>query len=116
MKVKVLISQSCPALCDPKDWSLPDSSIPGILQAILQPRSGLPFPSAGDFPDPGTKAGSSALQADSLLFEPKLWFTYALKYALILHIKIKTNFHLLNIFACYIPDTMNTVNYLPSRN
>ena len=52
MKVKVLISQSCPALCDPKDWSLPDSSIPGILQAILQPRSGLPFPSAGDFPDP----------------------------------------------------------------
>ena len=32
--------------------------------------SGLPFPSPGDFPDPGTKPGSPALQADSLLSEP----------------------------------------------
>ena len=28
--------------------------------------SGLPFPSPGDFPDPGIKPGSPALQADSL--------------------------------------------------
>ena len=29
-------------------------------------RSGLPFPSPGDLPDPGTEPGSPALQADSL--------------------------------------------------
>ena len=32
--------------------------------------SGLPFPSPGDFPDPGIDPGSPALQADSLPFEP----------------------------------------------
>ena len=32
--------------------------------------SGLPFPSPGDLPDPGIKAQSPALQADSLLSEP----------------------------------------------
>ena len=31
---------------------------------------GLPFPSPGDLPDPGTEPGSPALQADSLLSEP----------------------------------------------
>ena len=31
--------------------------------------SGLPFPSPGDLPDPGVKAWSLALQADSLLSE-----------------------------------------------
>ena len=33
-------------------------------------RSGYPFPSPGDLPDPAIKPGSSALQADSLPFEP----------------------------------------------
>ena len=32
--------------------------------------SGLPFPSAGDLPDPGIEPGSPALQADSLPTEP----------------------------------------------
>ena len=32
--------------------------------------SGLPFPSTWDLPDPGIKAGSPALQADTLLSEP----------------------------------------------
>ena len=32
--------------------------------------SGLPFPSVGDLPNPGTEPGSPALQADSLLSEP----------------------------------------------
>ena len=35
MKVKVLIVQSCPTLCDPMDCSLPDSSVHGILQARI---------------------------------------------------------------------------------
>ena len=33
-------------------------------------RSGLPFPSLGDLPDPGVKLGSPVLQADSSLTEP----------------------------------------------
>ena len=32
--------------------------------------SGLPFPSPGDFPDPGIEPGSPALGADVLLSEP----------------------------------------------
>ena len=32
--------------------------------------SGLPFPSAGDLPNPGIKPGSPALQADVLPSEP----------------------------------------------
>ena len=32
--------------------------------------SGLPFPSAGDLPEPGIETMSPALQADSLLSEP----------------------------------------------
>ena len=32
--------------------------------------SGLPFPSPGDFRNPGIEPGSSALQEDSLLSEP----------------------------------------------
>ena len=32
--------------------------------------SGLPFPSPGNLPDPGTEPRSPALQADSLLSEP----------------------------------------------
>jgi len=33
--------------------------------------SGLPLPSPGDFPDPGIKPPSPALQADSLPSEPQ---------------------------------------------
>ena len=40
--------------------NLPDSFVHGIYW------SGLPFPSPGDFPDPGTEPVSPALQADSL--------------------------------------------------
>ena len=53
-----------PTLCDPVDYSPPDS-VHGILQARI-----LPFPSPGDIPDPGIKPGSPELQADSLPSEP----------------------------------------------
>ena len=33
--VKVLVTQSCPTLCDPTDYSLPGSSVHGILQARI---------------------------------------------------------------------------------
>ena len=35
MKVKVLVAQSCPTLCDPMDYSPPGSSVYGILQARM---------------------------------------------------------------------------------
>ena len=34
-EVKVLVAQSCPALCDPMDCNPPGSSVHGILQARL---------------------------------------------------------------------------------
>ena len=40
----------------------------GILQARILEWA--PFPPPGDLPDPGMEPGSSALQADSLPFEP----------------------------------------------
>ena len=50
------------------DHSLPGSSVQGILQATVW--SGLPLPSPGDLPDPGTKPGSPALQAHYLPSPP----------------------------------------------
>ena len=37
--------------------------------------SGMPFPSPGNIPDPGTEPGSPELQEDSLLSEPPGKFT-----------------------------------------
>ena len=66
--VCLLVSQSCPALYNPMDHSLPGSSVLEILQArILE---GLPFPSPGDLLDSGIDFGPPALWADSLLSEP----------------------------------------------
>ena len=86
--------QSCPTLSDPRDCSLPGSSIHGIFQARAvvsdsatpwtiahqappsmefsrqEHWSGLPFPSPGDLPNPGIEPGSPALWADALLSEP----------------------------------------------
>ena len=59
-----LVTQSCPTLCDLVDCSLPGSSVHGISRQEYW--SGLPFPSPGDFPDPGFELRSPALQADSL--------------------------------------------------
>ena len=61
-----LVIQLCLTLCDPMDYSLPGSSIHGILQA----RSGLQCPPPGDLPNPGVKHRSSTLQADALPSEP----------------------------------------------
>ena len=62
-KWKVKVSQSCPTLCDPMDYT-----VHRILQArILE---WVTFPSPGDLPNLGSKPRSSALQADSLPSEP----------------------------------------------
>ena len=64
---KVKAAQSCPTLCDPMDCSPPGSSVYGIFQERIWKE--LPFPSPGDFPDPGIEPRSPALRADSLLSE-----------------------------------------------
>ena len=50
------------------DYSLPDSSIYGILQA--RTLEWLPLPSPGDPPDPGIEPRSPELEADTLTSEP----------------------------------------------
>ena len=54
--------------CDPMDCSLQAPLSMGFSRQEYQ--SGQPFPSPGDFPDPGVEPRSPALQADSLPFEP----------------------------------------------
>ena len=65
MHAKLL--QLCPTLCDPMDYSLPGSSVHGILQTrILE---WVAMPSSRDLPDPGIEPMSPvapALQTDSL--------------------------------------------------
>ena len=69
-KVKVFISESCPTLCDPMDCGPPGSSVHGIIQArVLEWVAMLSPP--GNLPNPGVQPKSPALQADSLLTEPR---------------------------------------------
>ena len=66
--MKALISQLCLALCDPMDCSPPGSSVHGTLQrGILQ---SVAFSCPEDFPNPGIKPRSPALQVDSSPSEP----------------------------------------------
>ena len=51
------VAQSCSTFCSPMDCSLPGSSVHRIFQAYW---SGLPFPTLGELPDPGTKPASLA--------------------------------------------------------
>ena len=57
--MKVKVTQSCPTLCDPMDYT-----VHGIPQAIIL--EWVPFPSPGDLLNPGIKPRSPASQADSL--------------------------------------------------
>ena len=67
-RIRVWSLQLCLTLCDPMDYSLPSSSVHGILQARILGE--LPFPSPGDLPNPGIKLRSPTLQADALPSEP----------------------------------------------
>ena len=42
-EVKVFVAQQCPNLCDPMDYSLPSSSVHGILQAKILEWVAIPF-------------------------------------------------------------------------
>ena len=63
-KVKVKITQSCPTLCDPRDFSPWNS--PGQNTGV-----GSTHPSPGNIPDPGIAPRSPTLQADSSPAEPQ---------------------------------------------
>ena len=63
IKVKVLVTQSCPTLCNPKNCSPPGSSVHGILQARKLEWVAVTF-SSGSSP-PGMEPESTKLQADS---------------------------------------------------
>ena len=63
-----LVTQLCLTLCDPRDCSLPGSSVHGNLQARTLEWVACPPP--GDLPDPGIEPGSPALQMGSLPSEP----------------------------------------------
>ena len=67
-KVKKLIAQSCPTLCDPTDCSPPGSSVYGILQVAILEWVAMPFSRGSSRPRDRTWV--SSLQADSLPFEP----------------------------------------------
>ena len=67
-KKEIEVAQSCPTLCDPEDYSLPGSSVHGILQArILE---WVTIPSPGDLPDPRIERRSPTLEADALTSDP----------------------------------------------
>ena len=64
----LLVSQSCPTLCSPMDYTCQTSLSLGFFRQEYW--SGLRFPSPRDLPDTGIKPWSPALQADSLSSEP----------------------------------------------
>ena len=67
--VCVLVTQSCPTLCDLMDCS-PPGSFPSLQFSRQEYWSGLPFPSPRDLPHPGIELRSPTLQADALTSEP----------------------------------------------
>ena len=51
-------------------WTVPYQATPSMGFSRQEYWSGLPFPSPGDFPDPGIEPRSPALEADTLTSEP----------------------------------------------
>ena len=64
---RVKVTQSCPTLCNPMDYSPPGSPVDGITRSEYWRE--MSFPSPGDLPKPENEPRSPALQADSLLSE-----------------------------------------------
>ena len=54
-------------------WTVAYESPPSMGFSSQEYWSGLPFPSPGDLPNPGTEPGSPALQTDTLLSKPKTY-------------------------------------------
>ena len=61
-------------------WTVAYQALPSMGFSRQEYWSGLPFPSPGDLPDPGTELGSPKLQADSLPSEPpgkQFWINFS---------------------------------------
>ena len=67
-KVKVKSLSRVPLFVTP--WTVIYQTPPSMGFSRQEYWNGLPFPSPGDLPDPGTEPGSPALQADDLTSEP----------------------------------------------
>ena len=61
---------SCVRLCDPMDFSQPDFSVHGILQARILERAAMPSSRDSSQPRDQTQVLSATSQAHSLLSEP----------------------------------------------
>ena len=59
-KAAVLITQSCPTLCDPMDYSLPGSSVHGILQERIMEWVVMPSAMGSSQPRDQTQASHTA--------------------------------------------------------
>ena len=68
LRNKMLVTQSCPTLCDPMDYSPPGFSVHGIFWARILEWVAISFSRESSRPRDQTHV--SALQADSLLSEP----------------------------------------------
>ena len=69
VKVKVLVAQSCPTVCDLLDFVAHQA--PLSMEFSMQEYWSLqPFSSPGDLPNPGIEPKSPALQVNSLPSEP----------------------------------------------
>ena len=76
------VAQSCLTLCNP--WTVAHQAPPSMGFSRQEYKSGLPFPSPGDIPDPGIEPRSPALQADALTSEPPGKYFLSLAGALII--------------------------------
>ena len=59
-KVKVLVAQSCPALCGPRDCSRPGSSVHGSSQARILEWVAIPFSRGSSGPRDSTQVSCIA--------------------------------------------------------
>ena len=62
--MKVKVTQMCPILCNPVDYTVHKILQAKILEWVV-------FPSPGDLPNAGIEPKSAALQEDSLSAEPQ---------------------------------------------
>ena len=66
--VLCLVAQSCLTLVTP--WTVPRQAPLSMGFSRQESWRGLPFPSPGDFPNPGIEPRCPALEADALTSEP----------------------------------------------
>ena len=70
-KIKRLLTQLCPTLCHPMDFSPPVSSVHGIFQVSMLE---WPFPSPGDDSDPGIEPWSVHCKRILYHLSPPTWW------------------------------------------